>query len=59
LISSQDSQVFYLSLAGAAAVSTVVANQGAIAEEQQIRIRIKMGVAHVASKAIDVPPVAS
>ena len=42
-----------------AAVCTVVAYQGAVAQEEQICIGVEKGAAGVAAEAVDVPSVAS
>lgn len=42
-----------------AAVRAVVADEGAIAEQEEIRIRVEQGAAGVAAKAVNVPPIAS
>jgi hypothetical protein len=41
LVAREDSQVFDLVAAGAAAVCTIVADEGAIAEKEQVRIRVE------------------
>jgi hypothetical protein len=38
LITGEDSQIFNLIAAGTAAVCTIVANEGSIAEEEEVRI---------------------
>ena len=57
LITSQDGQVFYLVATVVAAVGAVVTDQRAIAEKQEVRIRVEEGAARVAAKAVDVPSV--
>lgn len=42
-----------------AAVCAVVAYQGAVAEEEQVGVRVEEGAARVAAEAVDVPSVAS
>lgn len=42
-----------------AAVGAVVADERAIAEEQQVGIRVEQGAARVAAKAVDVPSIPS
>jgi hypothetical protein len=59
LISCQDGQVFNLITAMVTAVCAVVTYQGAIAEQQQVRIGVEEGAAGVAAEAVDVPSVAS
>lgn len=58
LVAGQDGQVFDLVSARAAAVCTVAADQRAIAQEEQMRIRVEQGVTGVTSEAIDMPSVA-
>jgi len=41
-----------------ARVCAVVADERAIAEKEEVRIRVKEGIASIATEAIDVPPVA-
>lgn len=59
LVARQDGQVLDLVAAVVAAVCTVVAYQGAVAEEQQVGVRVEQGAARVAAEAVDVPSVAS
>lgn len=59
LVAGQDGQVLDLVAAVVAAVCAIVAYQGAVAEEQQIGIRVEQGAAGVAAEAVDVPSVAS
>lgn len=59
LITSQDGKVFDLVHAAAAAVRAVVAYQGAVAEEQEVRIGVEEGIACVAPETVNVPSVAS
>ena len=58
LVASKDGQVFDLVAAGIAAICTVVADEGAVAEEEQVGVRVKQGAAGVTSEAVDVPSVA-
>lgn len=58
LISRQDGQVFDLVAACAAAVCAIVADEGAIAEEEEVRIGVEEGAASIATKAIQMPSVA-
>lgn len=58
LVASEDCEVFDLVAASVAAVRAVVADQGAIAEEEQVRVGVEQGAAGVASEAVDVPSVA-
>ena len=59
MVACEDSQIFNLIAAGTAAVCTIVANQGAIAEEEEVRIRVEERSAGIASKAVQMPPIAS
>lgn len=59
LISGQDGQVLNLVATGAATVGAVVANEGAVAEEQQVGVGVEEGAAGVASEAVYMPSVAS
>lgn len=59
LVARQDGQVFDLVAAVVAAVGAVVAYQGAVAEQQEVRVRVEQGAAGVAAEAVDVPSVAS
>ena len=59
LVAGQDGEVFDLVAAGIAAVGAVVADERAIPEEKEIGIGVEEGAASVASKAADVPAVAS
>jgi hypothetical protein len=59
LVTGQDGQIFYLIAAVVAAVCAVVAYQRAVAEEQQVRIRVEEGPACITAEAVDVPSVSS
>jgi hypothetical protein len=41
-----------------AAVGAVVADEGAVSEEQQVGVRVEEGAARVAAEAVDMPSVA-
>lgn len=58
LVASQDGQVLDLVAAGIAAVRAVVADQRAVAEEEEVRIGVEQGAAGVAAEAVNVPSVA-
>lgn len=58
LVSGQDCQVFDLVAACAAAICAVVADEGAIAEEEEVGVGVKKGPAGVATEAIQMPSVA-
>ena len=57
LVAREYGEVLDLVAAGAAAVGALVADERAIAEEEEIRIRVQQRLTGVASKAIDVPSV--
>ena len=57
LIACQDGKVLNLIATSAAAVGTVVADQGAVAEEEEVRIGVEESVAGIASKAVEMPSV--
>lgn len=59
LFTGQDSKLFNLVAAGTTAVSAVVADEGAIAEEKQVGVGVEEGAASVASKAVEVPSISS
>lgn len=58
LLSCEDSQFFDFVTAGAAAVGAVVADEGAIAEEEKVGIGVEKGVACIAAETIQMPSVA-
>jgi hypothetical protein len=58
LVAGQDGQIFDLVAAVVAAVCAVVAYQGAVAEQEQVGVRVEQGAARVAAEAVDVPSVA-
>ena len=55
LVASEDGQILDLVAAGAAAVGTVVADERAIAEQEEVGIGVEEGAAGVAAEAVDVP----
>jgi len=57
LITGQDGQVFDLVAAGTAAVGAVVADERAVAEQEEVGVRVEKGTAGVATEAVDVPSV--
>jgi hypothetical protein len=57
LVAGENSQVFDLVTASAAAVCTVVANEGAIAEQEEVRIGVEKRAASVASEAVQMPSI--
>lgn len=58
LVTGQDGKILDLVPTRAAAVGTVVADQGAVAEEEQVGVRIEEGLARVAAKTVNVPSIA-
>ena len=59
LVARQDGQVLNLVSASATAVRAVVADEGAIAEQEEVGVGIEERVAGVATEAIEMPSVAS
>lgn len=59
LVSCQDSEIFDLVPTRAAAVCTIVADEGSVAEEEEVRIGVEQSAAGITSKAVDVPSVTS
>lgn len=59
LVASQNGQVLDLVAAVVAAVCAIVADEGAIAEEKEVCVRVEESAARVAAKAVDMPPIAS
>lgn len=59
LVACEDGQILNLVAAGAAAVCAVVADEGAIAEEEEVRIGVEEGPAGVASETVQMPSIAS
>jgi hypothetical protein len=59
LVACQNGQILDLVAAVVATVCAVVAYQRAVAEEQEVRVRVEQGAARVAAEAVDVPSVAS
>ena len=58
LVTSQDGQVFDLVATGIAAVCAVVANEGSVAEQEQVGVGVEQSAACVTAEAVDVPSVA-
>jgi hypothetical protein len=58
LVASEDSQILNLVSARTTAVCTVIAYEGSIAEQKEVRIGVEQGAAGIASKAIQVPSIA-
>jgi hypothetical protein len=59
LVAGQDGQVLDLVSAVVAAVGAVVADERAIAEQEQVGVGVEEGAAGVAAEAVNVPTVAS
>jgi hypothetical protein len=57
LVAGQDGEILDLVAAVVAAICAVVAYQGAVAEEQQVRVRVEQRAARVAAEAVNVPSV--
>ena len=58
LISSQDREVLNLVSAATTAVGAVVADERAVAQQEQVCIRVEERATSVASEAVDMPSVA-
>lgn len=58
LITSQDGEVFNLVPTMVAAIGAIVADQGAVSEEQQVGVRVEERAASVATEAVNMPSVA-
>jgi len=58
LVAGQNGEVLDLVAAVVAAVGAVVANERAVAEQQQVGVRVEEGAARVAAEAVNVPSVA-
>ena len=57
LVPCKDSQILNLVGAHTTAVGTIVADEGAIAEKEEVRVRVEYRAAGVASKAVDMPSI--
>ncbi len=57
LVPRQDGQIFDLIAASTTAVCAIVADEGAIAKEEEVRVRVEQGVAGIASEAVEMPSV--
>ena len=58
LIAGEDGEVFDFVAACVAAVGAVVADEGAVAEQEEVRVRVEQGPAGVTAEAVDVPAIA-
>jgi hypothetical protein len=59
LVSGQDGKILDLVAAVTAAIGAVVAYQGAIPKEKEVRVGIQNHIAGVAPETVDVPSVTS
>lgn len=59
LIAGEDSKLLDLAAASIAAICTAVADEGAIAEEEEVRIGIEQSSTGVTAEAVEMPSVAS
>lgn len=59
LVSREDCYIFNFVPASIAAVGAVVADEGAVTEEQEVGVGVEKSAACVAAEAIEVPAVAS
>lgn len=58
LIAGENGKIFDFVPTGTAAVGTIVANEGAVAQEEEVGVRIEEGVTGVAAEAVDMPSIA-
>lgn len=58
LVAGENGEILDLVATGAAAVCAVVADEGAIAEEEQVCVRVKDGATGVALEALEMPSMA-
>ena len=59
LVTRKNRQIFNLIATGTTAVRAVVADERAVTEQEQVRIRVEEGTAGVATKTVDMPSIAS
>ena len=57
LVAGEDCWILDLVTTAATAVRAIVANQGAIPKQQEVRIGIEEGITGIAAKAVNMPPV--
>jgi hypothetical protein len=58
LVARENGEIFDLVAASVAAVGAIVTNEGAVAEKEQIGVRVEQSAACVTSEAVDMPSVA-
>ena len=58
LIAGEDGQILDFVPTGAAAICTVVADERAVAEEEEVCIRVEESAASVAAEAVNMPTIA-
>ena len=59
MVTRENRQVFDLVVAGAAAICAVVADKGAVAEEEEVGVGIEKSAASITAEAVEMPSVAS
>ena len=59
LVSGEDGKILDFVPTSTAAISTVIADEGAVAEKEQVGIRIQERAAGIAPEAVDMPSIAS
>lgn len=58
LIAGDDGEILDLVPAGAAAICTIVADKGAVAEEEEVGVRVQEGTTRVAAETVNMPTIA-
>jgi hypothetical protein len=56
-VSGEYGEIFNLVPAGVAAVCAVIANKRSVAQEQEVGVGVKGGVARIASKTVEMPSI--
>lgn len=59
LLAGQDGEIFDFVPTGGATVGAIVADEGAVAEEEQVGVRIEEGRTRMAAEAVNMPAVSS
>jgi hypothetical protein len=59
LVARENGQILNFVSTRTAAVCAIVADEGSVAKEEEVRVRVEKGSAGVASKAIQMPSIAS